>query len=100
MDDLELLTRVRERLARTEAWTQGERARNAAGWRCDPRSAYAVSWCVLGAAIAVGSDDEQIVEIFGDVAPHTNIVAFNDTRTHAEVLARLDAAIKERSHAG
>lgn len=102
MDDLELLTRVREKLARPEAWTKGAHARNADGRVVRRSSPVATCWCLAGAALNVGGGIESASRLRMLLGLEPGLPDWNDApeRTHAEVLARLDAAIKERSHAG
>jgi hypothetical protein len=91
-DECALLMAMRVLLADRGAWTQRTAARDADNKIVDCWSDKARSWCLVGAAHALGYH-----EIIGDTLEL--IVAgdygnFNDTHTHAEVLAALDRAIE------
>lgn len=82
--------KIRELLAKPEAWTTVELARDANGEYADLYSQEAKCWCLIGASfrcygeVGVGEVFERIkLEIGG------NIPSWNDQkgRTHAEVLA-------------
>ena len=99
MDDLELLRAVRARLARPEAWTKGYLAINCDGETVYYRGEGAVAWCLIGAAYADGRDIDMPDEVLASglgFKSHIRMIEWNDDfeRTHAEVLARLDAAIQ------
>ena len=95
----EHLLKMRELLADSNCWTQGDYARDDSGKSCGIMSPAAKKWCLRGASWRVGGI------IFGDILCtartlgfHTDraIVVWNDApgRTHAEVLARIDAALE------
>lgn len=88
-DDLE---RVYALIEDPERWAKGFYAYNAQGAECDEHSASAVKWCLDGAFNKCGLDSvysEQVLHLQCGQTP-----TFNDTHTHAEVLALLRAAIE------
>lgn len=97
------LVRARERIGVPERWTQKVGARDCNGKWVRSGGPDAVCWCLTGACYADGnyqaaSDAMQLLRtlIGGSVAN------FNDTHTHAEVIALLDRAIAKLGddHAG
>lgn len=83
-----------ERLARPEAWCQGEHARNAAGFPTrldDPR---ATSWCLDGAVLLTGNRDVELVirNTLESIEPQYINWQDDPARTHPEVLALIVAA--------
>lgn len=94
MDAGEVFRKALELISDEARWTKGESARNAEGQRCRPSEGAAVCWCSSGAidhfrqwkagdlvrnALNVGLPDanEELVPL----------AHFNDTHTHAEVIA-------------
>jgi hypothetical protein len=89
----ETLKAMRELLSDKNRWTQVFTARDAKGEQVPSDSPSAVCWCLLGAANKITQYKHQYSLI--RKALNVNDVAhFNDTHTHAEVLAKLDDAIK------
>jgi hypothetical protein len=93
MTTLETLKAARKKIEDPAHWIQNE--------ICDgpkPWSAESSKWCAIGAITSVmgtytESPAEEILRsVMGGVKP-TGIGDFNDTHTHAEVLAAFDAAI-------
>ena len=92
----EILLSAAFALTPEENWTQHYLGRNADGCFVEPNATGAVSWCVLGALDAAGGRSEAIKPLheaigaprheFGVMAA---IAGFNNTHTHAEVLAAL-----------
>lgn len=102
----ELLRAARARIAKAEHWTQGDFAKTAHGNAIGPTEGPAVCWCAAGALEAEyamagpGSD-----KLFYDAAEaleaemDDHIYSFNDTRSHADVLAAFDRAIEATKEA-
>lgn len=99
----EVLQRVRERLSDPRRWTRGADARDADGDTVGVRNAAAVCWCLKGALAAEWDAFEftKDYELLGAAmmeksrSPHpVAITTFNDTHTHAEVLALIDRALE------
>ncbi len=95
------LRNVRDLLNDPHRWTRGSVARAADDAETHPRSRNAVSWCLVGAAEHCAPDRTSYwaarSALLDEVArqhPGAGIPRFNDTATHAEVLALLDAAIQ------
>lgn len=96
---LSLARRVRELLSEPGRWTQGAEALDARGEPCRPSSTRAVRWCLTGAADREG-DIHDRVALYEQMhlcmgMPWIAISAWNDTHTHADVLALLDRVIED-----
>lgn len=96
----EILIAARKKIEKPENWTQGQAARNKSQSWCDPTYDFATCWCALGAIRSIvgkGSEaDASFVDAYKElvkVSEDRFIGAFNDTHTHAEVLALFDKAI-------
>ena len=103
---LSILKAARERLSDPARWCQNVAARSATGRALAPTHKAAASWCILGAVEACANEQGNDGHSIGRVAAllysevkrlrgfgaQTSI--YNDTSTHKEVLALLDAAIK------
>lgn len=90
------LKAVRELISVPERWTQREHAREASGMPTDWESPSAVCWCYEGARYKVcgwGTSRANAMLVLGVRQGMT--VEFNDTHTHAEVLAKLDELIAQ-----
>ena len=112
MNTVELLQQARDLIASPEAWTQGTYARNASGKRTPLAGPDAVCWCVSGALRRIIERAETdpipdpLRDLWYETIPVVNRIAnldmystlpiWNDKkgRTHAEVIALLDAAIE------
>lgn len=94
----EVLIAARAKIADPANWTQGESAKDANDRFCLPKSTLARCWCSIGALAAVIEDgsaseyfwkaDDALARVMG-----TSTHRYNDTHTHAEVLAKFDEAI-------
>lgn len=86
---------VAELLADEKRWTQGEFAKTASGQGCVPHNPNAVCFCLWGAMTRVyqsrDAHDKAVEKLQAVIGRHQRIAQFNDTHTHAEVLA----AVKE-----
>jgi hypothetical protein len=95
---LDILKRARARIADPEHWTQGEEARDAAGRPTDEGGPDAVRRCAF-AAIWVEEKPGELPEgnrpweVLQALAAPQCLSTFNDTHSHAEVLALFDRAI-------
>lgn len=112
-----VLQRVLRRLTPRRQWTQGEYARDTDGAPCDPTSANAACWCVLGAILAETTDQTQkmreaVVGALGTSStalanmnntnpPHFTtdalgrpIAVYSPATAHARMLALLRGALK------
>jgi TolB-like protein len=89
----QVLKAARELIAKY--WTQGDFARNAEGLRVDTRSKDATSWCVMGAIHKSAETFTESMEAISFLQEKVtgNVMRFNDSHTHVEVLAALDKAI-------
>lgn len=90
----EVLIAARAKIADPANWTQGMLARDASGIPVEVCSSRAACWCAVG-AVAESAPYEltnTTVE-FLNKAAGMQIETFNDTHTHAEVLAKFDEAI-------
>lgn len=89
------LIRARARIADPEHWTQGVVARGKSGRSVRPRGKAACKWCAVGAVVkevSYFSAQTRCISALSAVCG-TLLGTFNDTHTHAEVLALFDAAI-------
>jgi hypothetical protein len=108
MDALEVLQQARALISDPARWTQGFWARDRNGAECSLENPYVCRWCAAGAINKVtplvsqgGVRGDALVELEYAVADLLNILLsseillfdYNDTHTHAEVLALFDAAI-------
>jgi hypothetical protein len=91
---LEILKAAREKIAKPENWTKGFAARNIHGHVTAAVARNAVCWCCLGAMWSLNADGYLNAEdAFRAATGEDSIANFNDTHTHAEVLAAFDKAI-------
>ena len=94
MTTREILIAARALIDTPEKWTQFESARNINGVGCHPRSPDAVCFCTLGAIDRACQDDLNDYKALQTLQSIVGMVAnFNDSHTHAEVLAAFDEAI-------
>jgi hypothetical protein len=108
MDTLEVLQQARALISDPARWTQGEAALSADGHWVFPPSAQAVRWTLFGALWRVEAQ-AHVSEMLMDTVVQALVASFdpgdhvysdtsrlqqyNNTHTHAEVLALFDAAI-------
>lgn len=100
MTPLETLKAARQLISDPAKWTQRFMARDADKHPTYVGSKSADCWCSMGAICHVvgglcQSDGEAALAALGATIGGKNVVRFNDTHTHAEVLALFDAAIAE-----
>ena len=94
---LDALREARELISERKHWTTGRLARDKHGDGCVLFSTNAVAFCAEGAIALV--TDALPLGAFGDamsglsVAFDYDVASFNDTHSHAEVLAGYDKAI-------
>jgi hypothetical protein len=97
MTTLETLKAARKMIEKPENWTQGELGRKADGTPIKNGAisslGQATCFCAAGALLMVIRGKRRapwncLQAVMGDYVP-----SFNDTHTHAEVLAAFDAAI-------
>lgn len=98
MTPKQILIAARELISEEEHWTQGVFARSDAGAATPVHNDNAVCFCAVGALDRVSGDDFQdefssAIRILMDVLGSPNILIFNDTHTHPEVLALFSKAI-------
>ena len=101
-----IVERARVLIARPEAWTQGEFARDARGEPVSWRSPAAVQFCVWGAlnraAFEMTGDRYRSVPLADHAAAAlrqgvASLSRVNDGSTHAEELALFDTYLGRRS---
>lgn len=102
MKTLTLLKKARKVISKEENWTRGELARNFNGGAAVPNSTDAVCWCSMGAMrkfveldFITPALDELILAM--PIGYRQSVVTFEDSHTHAEVLALFDKAIENLS---
>ena len=89
----DVLREARKLIEKPEAWAQGESARDASGRRVPIQDPKAVCFCAVGAIWKVSHESHSdarraLAQVVGNA-----VAFFNDSHTHAEVLAAFDAAI-------
>jgi len=105
MTTKEILIAARAKIERPECWTQRAFAKTALLNKAKVDSQRAVCWCALGAIAAITREDPNYVNddvywllhrAMGLPANEIAVAAWNDApgRTHAEVLAVFERAIK------
>lgn len=100
MSTLDVLRAARALIRDPARWTQNFWAKDATGFDCAPDAPGAVCWCAAGAINNIAPGDLDAVQALDAVVPAEYsgygthpLFAYNDDRTHAEVLALFDAAI-------
>lgn len=99
---LEILVKARELIATPERWTQGAYGRFLGDTFTAERvvtAEHVESFCLIGACLRASGDadlvlDDSRLSALG-LGSYGQVLIFNDEHTHAEVLARLDAAISK-----
>lgn len=105
MTTSEVLRTARAKIEKPENWTQGAWARDADQHDMMPQMAGACSFCAMGAVQFITGESEafyvsmQALKRSLETA-HVSVLAFNDTHTHAEVLALFDRAIEAEEKEG
>lgn len=96
-----ILKSARQLIAKPSQWTQGHYAVTARGRPTYSKAskAKAVKWCAAGVIYASEPRYEESDACFDELNKslprgYSNIVKFNDSHTHAEVLSVLDKTIK------
>lgn len=99
MTPLETLRAARQLISDPAKWTQGDFARDSLGLCADPHGYKAVCFCARGAIQKITKEDdgpaEKALVDTCSVLHDMYVEEFNDTHTHAEILALFDAAIAE-----
>jgi hypothetical protein len=102
MTPIETLKAARQLITDPAKWTQGDFARDAKGYGVFSEDRDAVCFCALGAIYSFNSngpvpclDAYTALREFCFRKFSCEVSDFNDTHTHAEVLALFDAAIAE-----
>lgn len=102
METVEILTKARELISDESRWTKYAYTRKADGEKADDQMDVAVCFCGVGAIAKVkGQNPMDATESFeayllaqaAGVRDVVDFFTFNDTHTHAEVLAAFDRAI-------
>jgi hypothetical protein len=99
MTTLEILKAARAKIADKKNWTQGELGRDANGNPVTDASllaSQAVCFCASGALFLAGASEDGI-DVWHVLSRSMGcfVPKFNDSHTHAEVLAAFDKAIAE-----
>lgn len=88
-----VLLAARTLIADPKDWTQGSYARSPSGRVCLPRDEVACQWCAVGALAFVTVDHDGAYECMERAVGERAVSGFNDSSTHAEVIAKFDEAI-------
>jgi hypothetical protein len=100
MTALDKLRAARDLISDPERWTQGTIARDWTGKQTTADAVDAFCWCAIGALEKVASNAQPFRALrWAMPSGYRSIVSFNDTHTHAEVLALFDKAIAELERA-
>ena len=93
------LIEARSLIEKPESWTKGAFARDASGDKVTIASADATCFCLVGAIarVAILSPFRMTNFLGPSNALVVNLINFNDSHTHGEVLARLDQLIENIS---
>lgn len=105
MTTVETLRAARELIADPERWCQDVTALGRSGREVAPAGRAAVAWCAIGALRRTCARQPPAAETFDEAfraldhaavgAGAPSVATLNDHRTHADVLAMFDRAIKE-----
>lgn len=95
---VDVLKKARALIEKPKNWTQHEYARNKLGENVLSLSPAATCWCALGAIIKF-SDGAHVIShaeraLERVIAGRLSVSSFNDSHSHAEVLAAFDRAIE------
>lgn len=97
MNTIEVLRAARELISDSARWTKGTSARDINGQKCE--ISRGVSWCALGAAdkfsAGRGAAGAALHAALASMPGNElrMVTSYNDSHTHAEVLALFDRAI-------
>lgn len=94
-DIVEQLISAKVLISTPMTWCQGAEAQNMHYDDVEAYSPEACRWCSIGALHKIGASDEayqMLNDVISDRSTDT-FWKFNDTHTHAEVMAALDDAI-------
>lgn len=92
------LEAARKLISDPSRWTQKTSARNATGRKVAANSPSAAKWCAYGAIDACSPHQilaARAVSTLGNAMGAFLVGEWNDTHTHAEVMAAFDAAIEK-----
>ena len=95
MTTLKMLKAAREMISGRHRWIRGAVAMSIANQHVLPWEPDAVCWCSLGALQKTGAKSKLYCRSFALLAEQMdmNVAGYNDTHTHAEVMAAFDRAI-------
>lgn len=98
MNTREILVAAREKISAPERWTQFVGARTDDGYATYWGDPEAVCWCALGAVSAIDDRQRNVAVQSGAIkalqqSAGSALTEYNDTHTHADVLALFDCAI-------
>jgi hypothetical protein len=95
MTPSEILRKAKALIDTPEKWTKGSNARSMGGFKVSAYDESACKFCSIGALSKANNGDKRYSDIYYylDAAMVTRVSAFNDTHTHAEVMAKWDEAI-------
>jgi hypothetical protein len=95
MDTYEVLTNAQNLIRDPARWTKGQYAKDADGWVTDACHPDAHCWCSLGALDRCTPDEETYMrarQYLGLAVKFKGVTTFNDSGTHADVMAMFDRA--------
>lgn len=96
MTPSEILRKAKALIDTPEKWIQEAYAVNDKGWEVELSNPSACKFCSLGAIHRINDDNDDAHDATFDYlknAMGTYVDGYNDTHTHAEVMAKWDEAI-------
>ena len=97
MTTADTLRAARALIEQPERWTQNAYARDDSRQPCSPTDLIATCWCATGAISRVSrwsiTNENKAWDTLNFITG-VSVARFNDSRTHAEVLAAFDRAIE------
>ncbi len=103
METVEILEKARELISDESRWTKGEYARDDRGQDIEFNDPGACAFCALGAVLVASGAEDDCDSVTADADRRltqevggsfiNDVARFNDSHTHAEVLALFDRAI-------
>lgn len=92
------LLEVRDLISDPAHWCQGQFAKDCTGLHINSRDPRACQWCLEGALLKCHASHTTFNAIYA--ATDGSPVQYNDTHTHAEVVAVVDRVIAAKTEEG
>lgn len=103
IDILEVLKKAKKKIAKKKNWCQGVMARDKEGNPTKYHGGEAAKFCAMGAVYRVCYEHKMYwldtsldaMDLLEEQARTNDMIGYNDTHTHKEVLSIFDMAIKD-----